>query len=526
MWARRLAAIAVAVSVVLATTAASAQPEWRAKIDRIDTSDAPTMRLFLTYLDRDSSPVNPELIDFVEVFRDGKVLSSGSVDIGTWRDEPEGTDIVFILPATGDVSDTQLKAISEGIKAWVGALGTNDRVAVISYSFSIEVLGDLSTDKGNGLGEYESVARKGVRPFMFSAIDKGITLLETTPPGRKRAIVFVGDGSDAEPRLGPELSAKIEELHARATKENVQIWTVAFGPQGINDIDTRTLQLISRKTGATFRAATSVRQLKERLRDAIGEIVFQLVLHIHDRTEENTEFTWAVHIQAAKSPEVETSPYKAKVGEVTFNYVLWGIVSGLTCIFLVLATLVTIVVVIKVRRDRARKEAEALLADLLQEREESCQTCHRVQKPEWETCPFCAAGMPPLGRKQKYPPFVYDEQDRKLCNVCGRVANTEWVACAFCAQKLEPLPEWTEKKREEALLLGEMAPEEFAAQMQQGAQADVAAAQAAAAAAAAEAKERQELIAKGGAPCGKCKRIMDPKWPECLYCASGLPPLE
>jgi hypothetical protein len=526
MSARSLQSILAALVVLLAVSNAAAQREWRAKIDRIDTSDAPNIRLFMTYLDVDGSPVNPELIDFVEVFRDGKVIPGSSVEISTWRDQPEGTDIVFIVPATGDVTDSHLKAVSEGIKGWVGALGTNDRVAVVSYSFSVEVLGDLSTDKGNGLGEYESVARKGVRPFMFSALDKAITLLETTPVGRKRAIVYIGDGSDAEPRLGPALSQKVEEVHRRAKKENVQIWTVAFGPQGINAVDTRTLQLLSRKTGATFRAATSVRQLKERLRDTIGEVVFQIVLDVHDRTEENTEFTWVVHVQAAKSPEVETNPYRETIGEVTFNYLLWGIISGLTCIFLVLATVITIVVVIKVRRDRARKEAEALLADLLEEREESCETCHRVQKPEWETCPFCAAGMPPLGRKQKAAPFVYDEQDRKLCNVCGRVANAEWAACAFCAQKLEPLPEWTEKKREEALLLGEMAPEDFAAQMQNDAQADVAAAQAAAASAAADAKERQEAIAKGGAPCGKCKRIKDPKWPECLYCASGLPPLE
>lgn len=525
MWVHRYQFIVV-VALVLASSSATAQGAWRAKIDRIDTSDAPNIRMFMTYLDPDGSPVNPELIDFVDVFRDGKVLPKGNVEIGTWRDEPEGTDLVLVLPATGDITETQAKAISDGIQAWIGALGENDRVAVVIYSFSVEVVGDLSTDKSKALGGYEKAIRKGVRPFMFSAIDKGITLLETTPKGRKRAILFVGDGSDAEPRLGIELSRKVEETRERARRENVQIWTVAFGPQGINDIDTRTLQLLSRKTGATFRAATSVRELKERLRDAMGEIAFQLVLHIHDRTEEDTQFTWIVQIQAAKSPEVETSPYKATVGKVTFNWLLWGIVAGLTCIFLVVATVVTVVVVIKLRRDRARKEAEELLKDLLEEREESCETCHRVQKPEWETCPFCAAGMPPLGRKQKFPPFVYDEQDRKLCNVCGRVAKDEWAACAFCAQKLEPLPEWTEKKREEALLLGEMAPEDFAAQMQQDAQADVAAANAAAMTAAAQAKERQEAIAKGGAPCGKCKRIMDPKWPECLFCASGLPPLE
>lgn len=526
MWARRLQLILAALAVLAVSGAASAQADWRAKIDRIDTSDAPNIRIFVTYLDKQSSPVNPQLIDFVEVFRDKELLPKGDVEIGTWRDEPEGTDLVLVLPATGDLTPTQQKAISESFKGWIDALGENDRVAVVTYSFSVEVLADLSPEKDKGLGEYEKLKGKGVRAFMFSAIDRAITVLETTPPGRKRAIIYVGDGTDAEPRLGAELSQKVEEVWKRAKKENVKIWSVAYGPNGLNDIDVRPLRLLSRKTGATFRSATSVRLLKERVRDTMGEVAFQLVLHVHDRTEENTEYSWEVHLQAAKSPEVETTPYRETVGEVTFNYILWGIVAGLTCIFLVVATLATIIIVIKVRRDRARKEAEELLADLLEEREEKCETCHRVQKPEWETCPFCAAGMAPLGRRQKSPPFVYDEEDRKLCNVCGRVAKEEWAACAFCAQKLEPLPEWTEKKREEALLLGEMDPEEFAQQMQQDAQADVAAAQAAAATAAAQAKERQEAISQGGTPCGKCKRIMDAKWPECLYCASGLPPLE
>jgi hypothetical protein len=531
MWGRRsspnaLSAVVVIAAVLLVPLAAGAQPVWRAKIDRIDTSNAPKMRLFVTYLDKDSSPVNPALIDFAEVFVDGRVVPASDVEVGTWREEPEGTDVVMVVPATGDVTDLQQKAISESLKEWVGALGPDDRVAVVAYSFSVEVLGDLSRDKGNGLGEYDRVTRKGLRPFMFSSIDRAITLLETSPPGRKRAVIYIGDGSDAEPRLAAELSAKVEELWRRARKEKVGIWSVAYGPSGINELDTRTLRLISRKTGATFRAAESARGLQDRLRDTFGEIAFQLVVRVHHRTEEDVDLRWTIQIQAQGSPEIETKEFRASVGRVAVNWLLWITVSSLSCIVFVVSVILMVVIGVYLRRRRARKEAEELLSDLLEERDKYCETCHRKQKSEWDSCPFCAAGMAPVAKQHKEPPFVYDDEDRRLCNTCGRVAQEEWAACAFCAQKQPPLPEWEEKKREEALLLGKVDADAFAAQMQQDAQKDAAAAAAAAAVTAAEAKERQDQIEQGGVPCATCKRIMKPEWPECLHCASGLPPLE
>lgn len=524
--ARPLMWLVWAMLLVSSTSSWARPPGFRAKIDAIDVEDAPELKVMATFLDGQDRPVNPKLIDLVEVRIGEKRVDDSGVELGIWRDEDAGTDLVFVLPAIKGISEATLKTMSEVVKVGTGALRAEDRAALVTYSRAVVIAAPLSVEKDGLATAYEGIEPKGVAPFMFSALDKAVTALETSPPGRKRAVIYIGDGTDAGAIGVDELNLKIEETVSRARRAGVQIWTLGYAPGGMDDVSARTMALVSRKTGATFREATSQREVQSMFEAVIGEIVGQLVVRVHWGFEAQTDYTFKLRLQSENSREVDTMPYTARVNEVRVNWVLWGVVSGLLCLILAIGAIVVVVGAAWWRRRQARREAEELLADLLEDRPEECETCHRVQRPEWEECPFCAQEMPPLSEQERAPPFVYDEDDQKLCNTCGRTCRPEWVACGFCAQGMEPLPEWAALKAEEAALAGEVDPEKMVEEMKKKAAEDAAVKEAAAAGAAKEAAERQAKLAAGGKECATCHRVMDPKWPECLYCASGLEPLK
>jgi hypothetical protein len=522
---RALAALIGAVMLTSALGTALAGPrDFRAKIDSVDTSDAPEIRLFATFLDDRDQPVNPRLVDLSEIRIDGDQIDPDDIEMEIWLDQDDGTDLVFVLPAVQSISEGAIKVIKDALPEMVGPLGEEDRAALITYSRAVTEVVPLSTNRREAALSYKG-EQKGVRPFMYSSIDKAISMLETSAEGRKRAIIFVGDGTDAGAISIDETNKKLGETITRARRANVKIWTVGFSSNGMSETSLRSLALISHKTGATARVATSQRDLQDDLQGTLGEIIGQLVFRISRDFEENRTYEFQLKLQSELSEEVVTETFKAPIGDVRFDWIFWGIFCGITCIVVGITTLIIFISVVVARRKQARKEAEELLAELLEDRPEKCETCFRSQKPEWEECPFCAQGMDPLTRSQRAVPFVYDDDDNKLCNTCGRVCMAEWAACSFCAQGMEPLPEWLAIKKEEAMLTGNVDPEELAADAMKQAEDQAAAQQAAAAAAAAEVAERQSELAQGGRECPTCARIMKSDWPECLFCASGLPPL-
>jgi hypothetical protein len=475
---------------------------WRAKLDWVDTREAPTTRAFVTFLDPQDRPINPKAVDLVKVSIDeDQQIEIPRDKIALWRDQEEGTDLVLILPATATINKSTQEVVAKAIDEMVKGLRPEDRVALITYGYAVREDVPLGIDKSKLKAAYGEAQFKGVRPFMFSSLDKAITLLQTSPEGRKRAVLFVGDGTDASNVVGEALSDKVHDLVKRARESQVQIWTLGFDPDGLSKNRTRSLRLIARKTGATYRPAQNQRELGQRFDHVIGEIIGQLVLTFDGKYEPGQTYTFKADVQAFKMREAaQTKAYKAPVEQVKFNWLLWGIICGLTCVVTVTVTVGTVVAVTVSRRRRLRRDAEEALADLLEERPEEAD------------------------EDKQAPAFVYDEKGQKICNVCGRENHPDWAYCPYDARGDKPLPEWEARKREEAFLLkGEVKQDEAQVEAAKKA-AEEAAAQRKKAAE--EAQEKARALKAGGKECAKCKRVMDPKWPECLYCASGLKPVE
>ncbi len=514
---RWLWALCVGGAVLLGVCSAQAGPnDFRVKIDRIETKDAPTVKLFTTFLNDVDVPVNPRRIDQVRVFVGDRLLEEDTVEVGIWRDEPEGTDLVLILPATGRMNETAQKALGEASADVVAPLREEDRAGLVAYNFSTNINVPLTIDKSSIQEAYKKVERKGTRPFMFSALDKGLTMLEVSPEGRKRAIIFVGDGTDASAVQLEELNGKLRETIERARRLDVQIWTLGYGPRGVSKDGRRSLKLLSYKTRATFRQASGQKQLREALDATIGEIIGQLVLRVTWDFVENTEYDFRAELKAERSVPTRTDVFKSRVEEVKTDWVFWGALCGALCLLAGLGVFVLLISVRLWRRRRDRLEAEQLLAELLEERPEEDDDARE-------------------------PLFVYTEEGLKLCSSCGRACQYAWeaypfeeppaakngVVCPFlqCPYDWEPPEEdWQKKKIEEAMLLGKPDPNSGKEALEEQAKA-TAAKQEASKKEAAAAIERQKKIAAGGRECNTCHRIMKPDWPECLYCASGLAPL-
>ena len=427
-------------------------PGYRTKVNSVDVRTAPKVKVRSTFLNPRDVPINPELIDQFDVFVNDERIDRKRVKLGVWSDEEDGTDVVFVLPLTATLGTQAKKKIGKMLPKLANGLGERDRAALVTYTRAVTVRLSLSEDKGELGGRYGGVQPVGVKPFMFSSLNTGISLLEASPDGRKKAIVYIGDGTDASTPDPEALNQKLREVITRARKTGIQVWTVGYNPQGLDDVDVRSLEILARKTGATYRRADSLRDLLYHMDNTLGEIVGELVLTVDWSFEESTAYNFRVRFQSAKSPEIDSDTYKEKVGALKINWIFWSIFMGICCLLAFIGTIVGFFSLRYYRRQRAKERAEKLLADILKEGEEEEEGLIGAQKPP--------------------APFVYDDKGTKLCNLCGRESEGEWrvgcgavTSCRYFGPENTAIPEWLEKKNRDAVMLGQLDPEALAQKM-------------------------------------------------------------
>ncbi|MBH24101.1 MAG: hypothetical protein CMH57_06550 [Myxococcales bacterium] len=451
-------AVAVALALVWPTGALAQEPPsaeqtgYRAKINAVDVREAPLVKVRATFLSPLDVPINPELIDQYDIFINEERIDRRRVDIGVWGQEKDGTDAVLVLPLTASPGQPAKKAIADILPRMVSGLNKTDRAALVTYTRAVTVRYPMSAEAGELPGAYDGVKPVGIRPFMFSSLNTAISLLEASPDNRKKAIIYVGDGTDASTYDAEKVNQKLREVITRARKAGISVWTVGYSSGRLDDVDVRSLDLLARKTGATYRRADSLRDLAFHLDNAMGEVLGELVLKVKWDFEEETPYTFTARFQSPRSPEIDTLPYKQKVGALKVDWIFWSIFCGIACFLIGIGTIVGYYVARYYRRKRAQEKLEKDLKDILKED---------------DTKGEAMVGAP----RKDPPPFVYTDSGERLCNKCGReLDGKQTVPCkAIGACLYFPdntiLPEFKEAKDREALVLGQIDPEELAKRM-------------------------------------------------------------
>ena len=513
--------------------------EARIKIDNVDVSRAPEMRIRATMLDGEGKTPSVDEVVF-DVFDGSKermsLLTSG-LKANAFFDVDAPLDLAVVVPLSARFTADQrqyfvdtLKAILEISRARSEGLSVPDRFAGL-FDTGIEIHDGTTSAKAKEAilnvlqtaDQFEAhldlVAGGGVAlgqlSFLYSGIEKAInTLADVDERNRsgyenaRRCILVITDGFDSFAYKKDDVEGTIYDIAKAAREYGITIYTVSYNSKlkSLNPL----FEGMSRKTGGTYREVTHARSSNvcdaegtvcTEAKNAYGEMLGQYVIDFrHPSMHDGQTVQYKLRARCVQGEncwdewqEAESSPYAPMtVGKLEFNWRAFRI----ACLILGGLAIVAVIVFLIMRKRRQRREledaarAEQELAEKI-ERGEVCPKCHRSMMPDWKECLFCAREMAEEVNKAKEAMAAEKTQksgnakktDQRACPNCGRTLMPQWKECLFC----------------KAGIGSDSAPKKGIAPM-------------------ADKKKESAPAASDERICPVCHRTMKPHWTVCLYC--------
>ncbi len=465
--------------------------EYRVKIDAVDVSNAPDIRIRATFLDKKTLPVSPKKISYVDVYADDDLVTNKPT-ISTLKDSDLPLDLALIVPISKRFTKAELEKMKDSMSHVIEQARKNDRVAGFfddGRAINVVPLGKAE-DVTNVL---KNVEPQGTPSFLYSSLDKAIE--EMTDPAKtrtaRRAIILVTDAFDTYTFRAADVQKEIFNAYRMAKANDIHIYVVMYRPfiRGLIPL----FEGLSRKTGGTYRYADFAEQISTGIDYAWGEIYGELILDFRQnvRKGEILEYRIEVGREGGVTAKSEKSA-EVTVVKVKFNWRKFLIIMGI-----ITALAITALVVFLIVRRRRKKKAEeeaALQEQIIQEkieRGEVCPKCRRSMLPEWKECMFCAREAAEEINKQKAEQRkeALAEAEKKgtkpegrVCPKCGRTMMPQWKDCLFCKAGIGS---------DNAKPQQGMAPTKSTKE---------------------KPKETGERV------CPNCGRPMKPHWTTCLYC--------
>ena len=493
---------------VFAQTPELVPPEYRVKIDAVDMSNAPDIRIRATFLDKSSRPVEPDEITAINIYADGDLVTANpkKVALGS-KSSKIPIDLALVIPISQRFTDNDLDIIRSSLDNVIGHVRPEDadtkvkikdkfpgdRVAGLfddGRAINIAPLGKA----GNVADLLKATKPQGQPSFLYSSLEKAIDMMSISAGERRnarRAIILVTDAFDSYSYRKDDVQRQINDMYQLAKEAGVSIFVVMYKPYISSLIPL--FEGLSRKTGGTYRYASVANQISTGINTAWGEIFGELVIDFrHPGLRIGQEVTYQIEVATPASGLVKSDKFKPYVvQDLKFNWKLFFIVLGI----IVAIIIVTVIVLVILHKRKKRKEAEEAEREeqIIQEkieRGEVCPKCRRTMLPEWKECMFCAreAAEEITRQKAENRQKALEEAEKKgiklegrICPKCNRTMMPQWKECLFCKAGIgtdAPAPKGIGPR--------------------------------------AQNKKKDEPAA--GRICPVCKRPMRPHWTTCLYC--------
>lgn len=447
-------AMTCALLIGAAGTANAQTPEltpnaYRVKIDNVDVSNAPEMRIRATFLEKQSHPVKPEKITSINVF-DGNDLITSTPKFVALRDSDIPIDMAIIVPISERFSDTELEEMKKSLTKIIEQARPEkgsfpgDRVAGFfddGRGINVAPLGDAS----EVTKELKKAHPQGQPSFLYSSLDKALEVMIDAAEQRKnarRAIILVTDAFDTYTFKKEAVTKEILDVYKQARDYNISIYVVMYKPfiRSLMPL----FEGLSRKTGGTYRYAEFVDQISTGINNAWGEIYGELVIDFrHPGIYEGAEVNYRLEVMRDGGVFAEAEPFAPKtVLDLKFDWKRFAIVTGIIVGILILA-LIVFLLVRRHRRKKAEEEAareEQIIQEKI-ERGEVCPKCRRTMLPDWKECMFCAReAAEELNQKRaENREKAIAEAEKKgiklegrICPKCNRTMMPQWKECLFC----------------------------------------------------------------------------------------------
>ena len=183
--------------------------------------------------------------------------------------EKTGLDLVFAIDCSGSLKTNDPDRIGLGmVKAFIDTIHAEDiRIGYVAYNDSIQASLELASIENQ---EDREILKQSMDSIVYSRdTDMGLGLSYAyhqmpDESGRKRVIVLISDGeTDLEGRDGrttEQSNAELMQCVRQCQKENIQIYTIAFGDYDGSKAD---LEKIAEDTGAESYCAGTPEKLIE-----------------------------------------------------------------------------------------------------------------------------------------------------------------------------------------------------------------------------------------------------------------------
>lgn len=479
-------------SLVLGQEGELVPETYRVKIDAVDVSEAPNIRIRATFLDKRTIPVSPLKISQIEVFADGELLNVVP-KVSTFKDGDIPLDLALIVPISERFSEKELDEMKKSLIHIIEQTRKGDRVA--GYFDDGRAINVAPLGKADDVIDLlKRTTPKAQSSFLYSSLDKAIEEMNDPAKMRspaRRAIILVTDAFDTYTYRAADVQREILQAYQLARQNDIRIYVVMYRPFIRNLIPS--FEGLSRKTGATYRYAGFADQIAKSIDYAWGEIYGQLVIDFkHPGLRASEAVVYRIDVMREGGIVAKSDDYREiVVGDLKFNWRLFGIVTGIIVGILLIVGIVLLIVY--KRRQKRKEEAATLEEQILEEkieRGEACPKCRRTMMKDWTECMFCAREAAEEINKQKAEnreKALADAEKKgvklegKICGKCNRTMMPQWKECLFCKAGIGE-DDRSQKRRGVAPMRGDKKPK------------------------------------TSGNVCPSCKREMKAHWTICLYC--------
>jgi VWFA-related protein len=215
----------------------------------------------------------PDVAIFATILKDGEpVTGLGAGDFKVSEDEVEQSPLTveaqlppLSVVVTVDVSGSmsrRMDATRTAAADFVGRLGKNDAVQLVSFQREIATLTPMTIDKENVVEAIGGLAARG-DTALFDGLLTSLDLVAERK-GRK-AVVLLSDGVDDDGTGKPLSKATVRQALERAAEINVPVFVIGLG----TEMDEAVLKQIAGDTGGRYLPAPEASQLAD-VYDSIG----------------------------------------------------------------------------------------------------------------------------------------------------------------------------------------------------------------------------------------------------------------
>ena len=332
----------------------------------------PHVQAYVNVIGASGSPIQGLSQDLFRVYESGSGDSSKIEKVESLEAAQTGASIVIVIQASGAMLGIQ-DDIKKAVAAFVNGLAERDQVAVVDYGETAEIVAPFSEEKGEVAGKAAKITFTGRSFLLYDGLAQAIQLYAAAAaPGKggaptllpaPKAIIVISDGRDNGS------ATDVEKVISDASKRRIPIHSVAHSELDQDSLPN--LEMISRRTGGTYRPATNTDDINKSLtviKDFINKMyVIQWKTKLdHDGKEHK--------IEIAMENEGSSTSLKSSIVVHTPRFIDWLTLGIITAIILLL--LIGGVAIYIVTRPKPPPQR-------------FCAVCKRAQMPEWEVCLFC-----------------------------------------------------------------------------------------------------------------------------------------